>query len=305
MLARRGGGAVRSSWIDRGGGVVVCEICREGECAPALKKGETEILACTNCGVRLWVPDACFSAESLYQDGYFSSPEAGAGYDDYAGLEASLRFNFAGRLSLLPNPAAGDRLLDLGAAYGFAADEAQRAGWRAFGLEVSHSVAGRAARVIPGRVVAANGLALPFADATFAIVTLWDVIEHLRDPHSAVAEIARVLRPGGRLVLTTGDVHSFVARVSGKRWHLYTLPEHLFFYTRQGLRRLLEAHGLSVESIRAEGARYTLGYLVERLSKSLFGWDARGSFGETKLGRLAVPVNLFDIVTVQAVRRSQ
>jgi ubiquinone/menaquinone biosynthesis C-methylase UbiE len=142
---------------------------------------------------------------------------------------------------------------------------------------------------------------MPFRDASFDVISLWDVLEHLSDPHAAVGEIARLLRPGGRLVLTTGDVGSAVARLSGGSWHLYTLPEHLFFYTRESLRRLLAAHSLQVESMRAEASYYTLGYLAERLRKTLLGKTATvptrwpGS-------RFRVPVNLYDIVTVTAQR---
>ena len=279
--------------------MVDCRICGGTGCGPALTKEGVEILSCPRCGVQFWVPDDTFSPESIYDDTYFSDPGAGAGYDDYSALEGSLRSNFARRLGRLPAPREGDRLLDLGAAYGFAADEARRAGWCVAGLEVSLSVARRAGSVLPGRVVTADGLALPFADASFAVVTLWDVIEHLSDPHAAVAEITRVLAPGGRLVLTTGDVESWLARLTGARWHLYTLPEHLFFHTKSSLRHLVEAHGMQVESIRAEGSSYTLGYVVERLRKSFFGLDG-GAFGKTGLGRLAVPINLFDIVTVVA-----
>jgi SAM-dependent methyltransferase len=150
-------------------------------------------------------------------------------------------------------------------------------------------------------VVAANALRAPFASQRFDAVTLWDVLEHLPDPHAAVAEVARLLRPGGRLVLTTGDVGSLAARLSGSRWHLYTIPEHLFFFSRRSLRLLLAAHGLRVESERAESAVYTLGYLVERLRKTLLGRAARQR-GAWPGAQLPIPLNLLDIVTVQAVR---
>jgi hypothetical protein len=64
---------------------------------------------------------------------------------------------------------------------------------------------------------------------------------------------------------------------------------------------LLEAHGFEVESLRADAAVYTLGYLTERLRKSLFGRPAARAARWPGAG-IAVPVNLFDIVTVRAVR---
>jgi SAM-dependent methyltransferase len=278
-------------------------VCRGARVAPRLRKAGVEILFCGDCGTGFWEPGAAFDAGALYAAGYFEGAGHAAGYDDYAALEPALRANFARRLRALgAPPRAGARLLDLGPAYGFAVDEARRAGWRAVGLELSRAAAARAARVAgPGGIAVGDAQRAPFAAASFDAVTLWDVVEHLPDPHAAMAEVARLVRPGGRVALTTGDVGSLAARVSGSRWHLYTLPEHVFFYSREGLRRLLAAHGLRVERIAAEGARFPLGYLVERLRKSLLGRTARAPLRFPGAG-LAVPVNLFDVVTVHAVR---
>ena len=289
---------------------VSCPVCLAAAATPRLHKAGTTIFACASCGSAFWQPDAAFDPAEIYGTGYFAGSDHASGYDDYASLEVSLRHNFERRLRALGAPHEGARLLDLGAAYGFAVDEARRLGWRAVGLEVSPAAARRAAETIRAAVVAVGDAQhVPFADDCFDVVTLWDVLEHLPEPHAAMAELARVLRPGGRLVLTTGDVGSLAARVSGARWHLYTLPEHMFFYSREGLRRLFAAHGLRVERIRAEASRYPLGYLVERLRKTLLGQGASDERSRQRNAApprwpgagLSIPVNLFDVVTVHAV----
>ncbi len=280
-----------------------CPVCGGGGCHERLRAGGVAIAECADCGVRFWRPPPGFDPRSSYDASYFADPSAARGYDDYGALEPALRRNFARRVARLGAPAPGARLLDVGAAYGFAVAEARAAGWRAFGVEISAAGARRAASASGGRVVIADAAALPFAAAAFDAVTLWDVLEHLPDPHAAVATASACLRPGGRLVLTTGDVGSVVARLSGPRWHLYSIPEHLFFFTRRSLRRLLGAHGLRVESMRAEASLYPIGYLVERLRKTLLGRAAAGPARWPGAGR-EVAVNLFDVVTVAAVRRS-
>jgi len=279
---------------------VRCTVCGAESPRPIHRKQDVEILRCRDCGLAFWTPPAGFRAQDLYDGAYFGNATASHGYDDYAALEGVLRRNFARRLQRMPPPPVGARLLDVGAAYGFAVSEARRLGWDASGLEVSASAAAAAARLSPGHIVVATASSTPFASASFDAVTLWDVIEHLAEPHDSMAEIARVLRPGGRLVLTTGDVGSAVARLSGSRWHLYTIPEHLFFHSRRSLRVLLEAHGFRVVSQRAESSVYTLGYLVERLRKTLFGGRMRRAAKWPGAG-IALPVNLGDIVTVHAV----
>jgi len=277
-----------------------CAVCGATSLRPKLEKDGIEILECRSCGLAFWVPDPDFRPESLYAADYFEGTGRGHGYGDYGSLEVALRANFSKRLgSAALRP--GARLLDLGAAFGFGVSEAARAGFGAFGLELSRSAARRAAVAAPGAIVAANALRLPFGTASLEIVTLWDVLEHLPDPAAVLGEIARVLVPDGRLLLTTGDVGSLAARILGARWHLYTLPEHLFFFSRRSLRVLLEGAGFEIERMRAEFSVYPLGYVVERLRRTLLG---RATAVPTWPGaRLRVPLNLLDIVTVHAVKR--
>jgi SAM-dependent methyltransferase len=280
---------------------VRCAVCGAESARRKHRKQGVEILVCRDCGLAFWVPPADFQPKDVYDSAYFAGGAAAHGYDDYADLESVLRLNFARRLARIPRPRPGARLLDVGAAFGFAVAEARAVGWEATGVEISTAAAVRAGHTAPGRAVVANALRMPFAASCFDAVTLWDVLEHLPDPHAAIAEVARVLRADGRLVLTTGDVGSLAARLSGRRWHLYTIPEHLFFYSRPSLRLLLAAHGFRVESERAESSLYTLGYLAERLRKTLLG-RARGGYARWPGAGLRLPVNLFDIVTLQAVR---
>lgn len=281
-----------------------CAVCGANDPRPKLRKGETQILECGSCGLAFWTPEPDFHAQELYDASYFDDRRVGRGYDRYAALEQSLRLTFARRLSRLPRLGPSARVLDIGAAFGFAVAEALQAGWQAVGVEISVAAARRARVAAGGRVAVADAVATPFATGTFDMVTLWDVLEHLPNPHAAVAEVARVLRPNGRLVLTTGDVGSPVARLSGARWHLYTLPEHLFFYTRKSLHILLTAHGLRVEAEYTDSSVYTLGYLVERLRKSLLGRSTERA-PSWPGARLRVPLNLFDIVTLEAVRENR
>jgi len=277
-----------------------CAACGARERRAKLRTHGVEILECGDCGLAFWEPGVGHRAAAVYDADYFDSSEAGHGYDDYAGLEEVLRRNFRRRVAAIPRPGPEARLVDIGAAYGYAVDESRRLGWRAVGLEISRAAAVRAARATGFRVAVASADRAPLPDAAFQAATLWDVLEHLPAPGAAVAEAARLLAPGGSLVLTTGDVGSLAARLSGPRWHLYTIPEHLFFFTRESLRQLLARHGFAVESMRAEASLYTLGYLVERLRKSLLG--RAGAEARWPGASLGVPVNLFDIVTVRARR---
>jgi SAM-dependent methyltransferase len=123
------------------------------------------------------------------------------------------------------------RVLDVGSADGPSARWLPQRGRVAVDLDVRGLVAGRDA--------CASALALPFRDATFDVVAAFDVIEHCEPESRAVAELARVLRPGGRLL----------ASVPAYEWawsdHDVRAGHHRR-YTRRRLVAALEREGLEL-----------------------------------------------------------
>jgi 2-polyprenyl-3-methyl-5-hydroxy-6-metoxy-1,4-benzoquinol methylase len=94
------------------------------------------------------------------------------------------------------------RLLDVGCGTGpFSLTAAQR-GAVVTSLDIGTELLARARAKGVATVLAGDAMALPFTDARFDIVLSSECIEHTADPRRAVVEMLRVLRPGGRLVLT-------------------------------------------------------------------------------------------------------
>jgi SAM-dependent methyltransferase len=275
-----------------------CPFCSAESRRRFVKNGH-EIRGCIACGlVFTATPWSSAEARRFYGAAYFDA-SAREGYADYAGLEQALRRTARDRLRRVPS---GARLLDVGCATGAFVAEAG-AGCIASGTDVSLA----ACRVARGRgldVVVAEAGNLPFASASHDVVTMWDTVEHLADPLAALREVARVLRPGGVLLLSTGDVTSWCARLSGRHWHLFTVPEHRFFFSPESLDRALERAGLRRTSLRHAGAHYSPAYLLERLVKSLGGDTRRieALLGRRRLRESTVYLNLFDIMTVEATR---
>ena len=96
----------------------------------------------------------------------------------------------------------GERVLDVGAGTGVSTEELARSGAFAVGADLSIGMlrAGRAVRPeVP--LLAGDALRLPFADATFDAVTISFALRNVVDTDAALHELARVTRPGGRLVV--------------------------------------------------------------------------------------------------------
>ena len=72
---------------------------------------------------------------------------------------------------------------------------------------------------------------LPFADASFGVVIIKHVVEHLRDPELAISELGRILSPNGILILATPNLDSLLKPLKGDDWIGYQDPTHIALKT--------------------------------------------------------------------------
>jgi len=221
----------------------------------ALRYGAIHRCAACGSGVLLPRPDAGALLALHSSDSYLSHPY----FDARRAAAPSLQATFDARLRSLERrigALAGKRLLDIGCDTGLFVEHAERAaGIRAVGIDIFDRVVerGRAAGLdLRCGTVEEVG----FGDGDFDAVCAYDVIEHVESPARWSETVARILRPGGTLVVETpnfaGAVYAagrLLGRVAGGEGPLRTLlerlwpPFHVQYFTAASLRGLLRRSG--------------------------------------------------------------
>lgn len=155
------------------------------------------------------------------------------------------RYGLRKRCSRATRYVKSGRLLDVGCSTGdFVWEMGQQPGWTALGLDISLAAV-TYARDQLGVATAVGGLnAAPLSAGSLDAITMWNVFEHVYDPRTVIAEAARLLRPGGVLVITHPNVASLDRRLFGHMWIGYELPRHLYLYPAALLRALMAEYGL-------------------------------------------------------------
>jgi len=214
------------------------------------------MVECPQCAC-LYVGEdpATIDFDALYGPAYYNGGNE-AVFVDYVGQEAARRAHARRKLALLrhlpPRIPRSGRLLDVGCAAGFFLAEA-RAHYEVQGVELSRWSSAYARERLGLPVITGTVSDADLPSAHFDVITLWDVIEHVPAPVPLLRSCARLLKPGGRLVLTTGDWGSAYAQAQGENWHLMTPPWHLTMFSRRTLSLAAAQAGLKVIGWRSEG----------------------------------------------------
>ncbi len=202
----------------------------------------------------------------------------------------------------------GGSLLDVGAGFGHFLKVCGDF-YRAVGAEVSPVAVEWSRREFGVENLCASIDALgPLRDGPYDAVTLWDVVEHLPDVDLALREIRLRLRPGGKLIISTPDAGSIVARLLGRRWHYLDPVQHILLFNRRNLTSLLARHGFEVVAVGSMGHRYRLDYVFARLFYFYRDtWLGRPLALIARLiapiGSRTVSINPHDVLTMVATKR--
>lgn len=229
------------------------------------------IQTCVSCGLtQLYPLPAADTLAALYDDDYY---DAGGdkGYNRYVAHEAEYRATFLDDLRRIEGQFPEGkklRILDVGCGPGAFLAAALERGHDAVGVDIIESIVEDANRRFPGRVFCGRMEDVPdFAAEPFDVVFASHVIEHIATPIAFTRLCTALLRDNGILVYVTPNIRSWLARLSGRRWVSFKVPEHVTYYNPETIGDLFSRSGLQLAAVDSAYEFHNVEFLAERVRK--------------------------------------
>ncbi len=243
--------------------LVPCALCGCDATVPLAWNDGLHVVRCRSCSLVYVNPQPTEAAiHRYYSAKELAAQESWSSYFEHTPQQ--LAALWTSRLADVARWTDGrvPRLLDIGCGWGDFLHFACGRGWQVSGFEFSRSVA-RVAQEKYGLAVRVGSLEeMGFPEQSFDLITMWHVLEHLRDPLGALARIEKLLAPGGVLALEVPNLN-FLVRKSWRYPMSRTL--HLYHFSAVTLGALAERAGLQVLECRPGHT----GYLYKSRSKVL------------------------------------
>jgi SAM-dependent methyltransferase len=231
-------GAARRDWPE-------CPVCGGRDSESWVEFEALAFVRCRECG-SVWkrFERTALRPPDFYEQDYFHGRRSGRDKRFEHRVKKAM-----GQLRSAMELCEARSVLDVGCSLGYVIEAGKRLGLEAAGTDLSE-YAVRVCRERGHRAEVGELVRLPFRDAEFDIVFMKHVLEHTPEPMRALAEVRRVMRPGGVVVILVPDL-AYWKGEHRRRSYRYFRPDdlgqqHYVYYTEESLPRLLGRAGFEV-----------------------------------------------------------
>jgi 2-polyprenyl-3-methyl-5-hydroxy-6-metoxy-1,4-benzoquinol methylase len=238
---------------------MICPVCRSEQIKKcftvkdhSVSRKDFLLYECSSCTLRFTVPAPPEEEIGVY----YQSPDYISHTDQQKGITGSLyrivrKWTMNVKVNLVVRFAQKKvgMHLDLGAGTGAFVHAMEKAGWNTIGFEPDEQARKRANKLYKASVYPANDF-YQIPDGGYDAITLWHVLEHVHKLQETVQKMSRLLSPKGKVFIAVPNYTSYDAKHYGIHWAAYDVPRHLYHFTPQAMRVLLEKHGLKIISVR-------------------------------------------------------
>jgi 2-polyprenyl-3-methyl-5-hydroxy-6-metoxy-1,4-benzoquinol methylase len=221
-----------------------CPVCQRPDSIPYVAFTEVAFDACPSCQTVYKRFESSARPDDFYEKGYFHGRKSGRDKRFEHRVRKAQR-----QLSDVLQFVEARRTLDVGCSLGYVIEAGRRLGLDSAGTDVSE-YAVEVCRQKGLRAEVGTLEKLPFPQGSFDMVTLKHVLEHTPTPGAALAELRRVLSPGGAILVAVPNLDYWKGRWQ-RRTYRYFRPDdlgmqHYVYYTQRSLEQLLRTNGFRV-----------------------------------------------------------
>ena len=245
-----------------------CPLCQNDTLSALFLFQGTLVVRCGGCGLVMLNPQPNDEAlATIYGDQYFIGSDHDALRDHGNALKRGTAKLQLAEISTYMDASQPLRMLEVGCGLGNFLVEAQQMRFEVQGIDVSPSAVATANATLGAVCVRSGQLETAGFDvASFDIIVLADVIEHVRDPKAFMRHVRTLIKPGGALFVAVPSLDSLSARLMGRHWMEYK-HEHLFYFNRQTIQRLITDCGFEDLTVTPGKKVLSLGYIIGHFEK--------------------------------------
>lgn len=206
------------------------------------------LLECTDCGVRVTQDAPTASAVSPYYqfEEYISHTNTTKGLINKM-YQLVRKFTLRQKRKLIEKNSGtrAGHLLDLGSGTGAFAATMQKAGWQVTALEPDAGARQVASQQFGVQAMDSTRF-YELPEASFDVITLWHVLEHMHDLTKVMQQLQKLLKPQGMLFIAVPNYTSHDAVTFKNHWAAYDVPRHLYHFSPPSMQQLLSSNRLAV-----------------------------------------------------------
>ena len=138
------------------------------------------------------------------------------------------------------------RILDIGAGTGDFLLECKNQNWDILGIEPNDKAKG----IALGKGIKFGDTIEKLESNSFDVITMWHVLEHVPDIEHQVAELKRLLKPSGTIIIAVPNFKSYDAKYYKEFWAAYDVPRHLWHFSKTAIEKLFDKQNMNLEDIK-------------------------------------------------------
>ena len=138
------------------------------------------------------------------------------------------------------------RILDIGAGTGDFLLEAKNQNWDILGIEPNDKAKG----IAVGKGIKFGDTIEKLESNSFDVITMWHVLEHVSDVEHQIAELKRLLKPSGTIIIAVPNFKSYDAKYYKEFWAAYDVPRHLWHFSKTAIEKLFDKQNMNLEDIK-------------------------------------------------------